>query len=380
MNEKLEKLLLVLLAIGISFLFYIDINLVNNQIIQYMIILPIFLVYFIFFFIIEKKKMNLYLIAQILLFILLFFFASDKFGIKKSDYISLFGFLIIPIMIILFQQLEKKNALLNYFIYVFTITEIILIIVKLNSTDILGLSDINAMRKTFPRWPNYFAVISSVKVGITFYLMRIKKITSREFYLSIIISAIVIFLSLSRTSIIMLIVIIMINMLVLLEKQSIKNIIKNNLKQIIIVSFVLIIVSISFIAKGNSIHNGLLSSIEGRLRIWKDLIPFIKDNWLIGIGFRSTYDTVTLVDGRGSTHNDFIDIFIKSGIIGFLTIYSYFFRRTFILFKKGRIELASIIISIFIAGLFQNPLKDITIMVIFSLLISCSYNRFNKIY
>jgi len=68
-----------------------------------------------------------------------------------------------------------------------------------------------------------------------------------------------------------------------------------------------------------------------------------------------------------------LDLLLKSGLFGLVFIYGYIFKRLFILIKYKKYEYSGIVVSILIGSLVQNPLKNISIMVIFALLISFSY-------
>lgn len=372
-NTTYNHITSIILVFGMIFSF--PLAFVDMNIQQYLIIGPIILVYLIELFIIKNKNLKLSQLNIICIIFIIFIAASFKYGFSVSSLIPLFGILLIPVTIIIFSQKSKEFLLqlLLYFSMLFSIYEVMLVINSLYygyflSSDYYGVT---LFRENISfDWPNYFAMLSALKIGVVSYLRKSGYVNTKLIYIFTAISLITIIGSVSRTAIIMAVIILLVPTIYnILFNSNKQKFIKIVISAALVIGF-LLVTAIVFIFKASNSGAALSRTLNARLGRWEEAFDIVTNNPLIGIGFRST---TSFVEGIGSTHNDYVDILLKGGLIFIVIFYGYLARRLFILFKNKEIELFSLICSILVAGFVQNPLKKSTIIILFAIFIALSY-------
>lgn len=373
---NIEKILNFILALGVCLVINLSSVVSNYQMPQYYIVIPVLFIYLIYLFMLKQKKINLNILLLIALPILSLIITAPGFGVSSNDFVSVFGFILIPVMVLIFVNSDIKSFI-RYYVYIYSIVEIAAVFLLTLRGGLFNVYVVLKFREIFFTWPNAFSMMSAIKFGYTYILAKdnSKSRTNRILQL---ISVIVIFISLSRTGIAMLLIIYFstntLNYIKRNKSLSIKKL--YNLSKVSIILILFIIVAFYAIAQKNTSWGATTQhTISERLWRWNDTFQVIKDNYLFGTGFRSTVRIVG--EHIGSTHNDYLDLMLKSGIFIFTAIYGYFLARTLRLYKYGRYEEFSILLAIYASSFVQNPLKFISTMVLFSVILACSY-KINK--
>lgn len=320
------------------------------------------------------KKESLFLNNKILISIITMTFciqvvSSFKFGINKVDIVPFAAAYIIPIMIYIFQDYKEEDYMFLYkcISSAWLLMEVFLIIRYISLVGFtFDFYKVTTLRGTFTMWPNYFSMFSIVKLGIN--LLYIK--SDKKYYMaSNIISFIILTLSQSRTTAI-LFYILMISYIIFVRKIKINK--KQIAKDIIFLIATVIIINFTFSFKASMPNNTISHTIQSRENRWDILKLAIKDNLAIGYGFRSVTTMIQKEYGKniGSSHNDFIDILFKGGIIYFLFFYGLNFYLFIKSIKYKKYSDGIFIVMIIVAGMVQNPLKSFPFLLIYALAVS----------
>ncbi len=373
-----EKILCFFLALGVCFIFRAGNYKLGDYLIQqFFIIIPSLFLLCIYIIINTQHNLNVSLFLLIIISIIIFLITSFKFGIENKDFLSLMGFLILPIMIILFNNIKSKEFFIYYYIAIFTVLEIIAITWLINNRAIFNIWDTVKLRGIFYVWPNYFSMLSVIKYGCI-CIMKKKNISLDRTMILSSISIATVFLSLSRTGIFMLIIVFIINNLLNYKSSKAKHNLYKKVNFIIILVVLILIAYKAIGFKSLSAAATIERTIKSRTNTWISIIETAKENIILGTGFRSTIKYIG--NNLSSSHNDYIDFLLKGGVVGFTMIYGFFLHRIIILFKKEEYEVLSVIISILAGSFVQNPLKNISIMVLFAFMLSYSYPSNNTNY
>ena len=174
----------------------------------------------------------------------------------------------------------------------------------------------------------------------------------------------------------------------------------------IVVLFISGVVVFLFIPEIQSRFTSIFSAAqnEGRLNIWHTSYLMFKDNWLVGVGhgnfdfYFEKFKVPGFYDAQGHAHNDYLNVAVLNGILGFLTwigmwiAWFYYAIRAYRLPERTDIEkniLLSAILGIsgiLVAAIFQCYYTDLEnnilwwVMVAVSLQISIQSksNKTNK--
>ena len=111
-----------------------------------------------------------------------------------------------------------------------------------------------------------------------------------------------------------------------------------------------------FIISGRIVDNILdPQTSEGtRFRIWSDVLDYVVFNPVTGSGFLGSW--ILGIDA-GSSHNQYIDVFLRLGFIGFF-VYVFLLWRIWILLLKNNVLLFCGFSGVLIYGIFHETFKE----------------------
>lgn len=112
-----------------------------------------------------------------------------------------------------------------------------------------------------------------------------------------------------------------------------------------------------------------IGSTSERLGLWTLMLEIISVNPITGSGFAGVY---LFADGQGSSHNQILDIFFRTGVIG-LIFYSWFWWKLLAFYKKYNRGVLSGLIAVFVFGIFHETTKLSYGAVIFFVLLNKMY-------
>jgi O-antigen ligase len=112
-----------------------------------------------------------------------------------------------------------------------------------------------------------------------------------------------------------------------------------------------------------------IGSTSERLGLWTLMLEIISVNPITGSGFAGVY---LFADGQGSSHNQILDIFFRTGVIG-LIFYSWFWWKLLAFYKKYNRGIFSGLIAIFVFGIFHETTKLSYGAVVFFVLLNKMY-------
>jgi len=263
---------------------------------------------------------------------------------KTFTYLSAFIF-----FVFLFKT--NKSYFLKYF-------PIIISLILLTETSLVLLEFIDRYKENYTRTLGLRAFTGNINITafimvlqIPFYIYQAKKWKFLKIFFPVIFFTVILLGSRGANLSILLVLIIFV---LLTFIKRFKVISKKNLVQIIL-SFVVAIGINNFlfdknedIKKGTSVSyidrttNLNTSSTQQRLRFYGDAIQSIKKNFFFGIGLGNwkiesiIYDKPHMKGYKVPyhVHNDFLEVFSETGIIGFILYYGIAFIAIFIVWKK----------------------------------------------
>lgn len=350
----------------------------------------IFTLLTIYYFLTSRIKIKKYLITiSFLLFLgATLLWTPDKFEALKL-YINLIG--PITYFILLFIINDKKHSIKIIFNYC-----MLVVVADIISFTVLGnvgymdgtsahvLRGIHLSRSTMIVYLNFCVFI------FLYYLNLHKNINDKEKYKTIIfifLSLLLIVLSKSSTGVIT--VALFVPLLVVLRKRKLSKLI---LKLSILIAILLPVMNIS-----SSFLNKIVVSIfgknltfSGRRYIWDYVLQKLSTNPIKGNGFNSTQyllkgKVIPIYERIAShAHNGFVELFLQTGLIGFILLISVMiitYKYTFRLEKKESNLLRAYIV-VFVVFNFMEPyiLNNVSVItlwlpLIFIITINSKRNR-----
>lgn len=91
-----------------------------------------------------------------------------------------------------------------------------------------------------------------------------------------------------------------------------------------------------------------------RIRIWTDIIEYVFQNPFTGSGFLGSW---AIVEGTGSAHNQYLDMFLRMGIFGFTIYIALLWRICCTLLKRNRFLFCGFF-GVLIYGIFHETFKE----------------------
>lgn len=161
----------------------------------------------------------------------------------------------------------------------------------------------------------------------------------------------------------------------------------------LLVSIIIILITIIFISKNEFARIGFQTfydnielitntnpkdfdteSSEGeRFVLWETVLNVVKSNFISGTGFAGIH---LFTKENGSTHNQYVDVLLRTGIVGLL-FYLYFWLKSFLFYKKFDPYIFSGLVSVFIMGFFHETTKLSYGGFIFFMLCNITFSKLN---
>lgn len=236
------------------------------------------------------------------------------------------------------------------------------------------LAIIGYVREYLPSYPNYFAMFLIIHFCARLYLLEKRSIIIDLWILMVII------ITLSRTALVGLIIFLLIYIF-----GNKKYTFQKKMAVVLIATFLLTPLSYFLLmSKGASFGSTMEHTLLSRYFRWETALEVFSEHPLIGYGFDRSVNIVSnyhYVSGRmlelGSMHNDYIDLLIKSGIIGLLMFLAFCLNVLSEGIRKSR--LLFIIMLLMLAFAFiQSPFKNALLMFYLYFIIGAVLLNFHK--
>lgn len=346
---------------------------------------------------------------RVLLYFFLIYFFWQLLGILytsdvKMGWANIFGRLsLIVFPIIIFSPTEKVKTKIYFLLKTFAVSTTIYIIVCILYAFIRSLSIINSTWVFNPHpqdyyWLNYFYgmdfTLSIHPSYLAMYVLLsffIAIEASGDQYLKMkhrvlwIINSLFLLISLyfisSRAGILA--------AFISIPYLGIQKFIKTNRYRLLwlVFMFLLIPVSIFVINKNLRIQNIFKAKAEeqkteikiqdDRLKIWKSAINIISDNLIVGVGIGDVrdelvkeynrQDEIRLSENRLNAHNQFLEVFIENGLIGFVIFLSLISFMIYLAISEANLIYGLFILMMIVFFMFETTLYRLAGVSFFSL-------------
>ncbi len=348
-----------------------------------------------------KNEKKITFILQVVFFLLLFlgYFISNNKTEASGVIVKKLSFIVFPVLFVLSgkQFSERKHIFLSLFVLGNIVAALISFFyalynsINFESNKLLfdSVKDESNNFFTYTTFsvfhhPAYFSMYIVFSIAILFYLKKKSIIFNSHkknilFWLIIIFFALTIFFLSSRAG--------MLSLLLLLSWKMYNYLKKHNKTFIKIASIVLFLVSLLFLSQNARVirtYNEVTNVISqgknykhypSRLFLWESAIEVISENFWLGTG---TGDTKEMLSEKTkkykhrdkditklNAHNQFLEIFMSSGIIGFLIFISILIICLLKAIKSNN-ELFILFLTIIIFNfLFESMLNTIAGIVFF---------------
>jgi O-antigen ligase len=230
------------------------------------------------------------------------------------------------------------------------------------------------VQEYLPIYPNYFAMFLVIHFCARVFLLK-----KRSLIIDLWVFA-VILITLSRTALLGLIIFYLIY-IIGNNRFSFQN------KLAVVLIAVLLLIPLSYfvlMSKGASFGSTLEHTFLTRYFRWETAIEVFAEHPLIGYGLDRSVNIVSnyhYIGGNmpelGSTHNDYIDVLIKSGIIGLLVFLAFCMKVICEGIRKSRL-LFLIMLLMLAFAVIQNPFKNVLLMFYLYFIIGAVLLNFHK--
>lgn len=219
-------------------------------------------------------------------------------------------------------------------------------------------------------WPNYFAI----SLGLAFGLIAFWDGSKRRFWLLGVIGAVMV-LSTSRTGAVLPVI----TFCIWLWRSKDRRL---WIRLVLLLAVMVFVIGV-FLSKTFTSENSLIGSLQraydGRMGRTEAALDVWGEHLLLGYGFESFGDLVTdyyfagTLASVGSSHNDYIDLLVRGGLLYSLVFWGWIAALTYMGLRarfRGEValasrNLASLILGLMIAGFAQNPFKTPEILAVF---------------
>lgn len=284
-------------------------------------------------------------------FVMVFIFFVSSFQSISIETINAFGFFLG--VTILFEFCFIFNLNTERFFCIFNKVFVILLVycaviigyyfIKINYLIYI----VPYVRRFITFYPNKFAVLLVIH-----FWMRKFYLKSRNNIVDIGI-LIMVFVSLSRTAILVL----MLSLIIYFIKNYQLNL-KTFLKLFLVLIILGVPIYISLNQKAISDRATLERTFSNRMYIWSNVMKFSKDNLFLGAGFKRSSEILNFYNvGYNSIHNSYIEVLIKSGVIGLLS-FIMFIGKILLIGNKYSLSLLMITSILLVSSIFQNHFTD----------------------
>ena len=352
----------------------------------------------------QKGLQQWFYVVSVLVFIAFIYaaFRGDSFLNSAEKTLRNISFVILPLYI-----LRYKTIFSNQKHKIFTLFVAGNLVASLACIGYAGYSFIFSDAETSVffykefsifRHPGFFATFISISAILAYAVIICEKVKigMREKLLiifSISIFFLTIFLLSSRSGFLMMFVaIIMIVVHYSLNSKSI--LVKVSLVLFSVVFLILILNNPRFEMLIKAVKSANITTNEkgktysdARITVWRSAIPVISENFYLGVGTDRVIKTLAEEHKierykNFSTHNQFLNLFIAAGVIGFLILLSYFVLLIIISFSsRNRILLMTVVIvglSLMFEALFESVAGSFFFPFLLSLQVFSAYSKDSK--
>jgi len=248
---------------------------------------------------------SLRLISIFCVFYLAFYFIKNKTDLKNLIFIGIFSALI-PSLLAFYQYFTKTGISLPF----------------------EGIY--NRIFGTFAH-PNLFAYFLIIPIALLFYQLytnKLKKVTDVLNYPLIALYGLILILTFTRGAWLAVMLVILIIGIIKYRKLLV-------IALIAIIGLYLFVTPIQ--SRVNNLFSNPYSSISWRINLWQDSIGYAKEKLLLGQGAGTAKEFI--LDKRGEEmgssdpHNDYLKIFLETGMIGLISYLALIFMIFFNLLK-----------------------------------------------
>jgi O-antigen ligase len=162
---------------------------------------------------------------------------------------------------------------------------------------------------------------------------------------------------------------------------------RNNRKRIFLVLLVIVFVLIPVFTTNervkiviDEVSNDAFMKLvkeDGRLNVWESAVRIIRQNTLLGVGIGDVRDELhkeyvkigdqDLIDNNYNVHNQFLEVFVESGIVGLFLFFLILLIALVISFRTGNKLLALFVLMMIIFFMFETVLYRLAGVAFFSL-------------
>ena len=338
-----------------------------------------------------KNKITIIVWCLRLLSIINFLLVSYRLGITREDIVAFVGTLSLTFFYELGYFIVTSGyfeRFLRYWIWIYTAICIYWLLILLPIFFKYGLAEIIYRCKifiTYPlswHWPNAFGLYLVLLFWMVIYFSQ----QNKKYLLALIFILPVLFFTYAKAAFLAW----AISMGVAVWQQRKKKILTSIVLVLILLApFIYAVFGMKSMPSGSSIQH----SVEMRKYRWEIAFSQWKKCPLLGYGFRS-YTTITpqyYYEGErrslpvGSSHNDYVDLLLRGGIIYSILFWTFVLT---IIWRGFRVKneqknlpryLSYSIIALLVAALFQNPFKEpVTLALFWSYVAAIAYYR-NKL-
>lgn len=111
--------------------------------------------------------------------------------------------------------------------------------------------------------------------------------------------------------------------------------------------------------------NQYVSTLNNRTELWRVILPYARENWLVGVGFGAFWDASRLDRLREATgrvvtscHSTFIEIFVRSGMIGAILFIATLLAGVVVAFRQHQAD-GAFLCSLLVFVLFEAFVESI---------------------
>jgi len=278
-----------------------------------------------------------------------------------------------------FKKFLKYWTWLNMVTCIFLLSIALSIIFKYNFVNFIEQS--NTLKIYYPSWPNYFGIYLILLFWLVVYFGQ----RNKKYFFSLLFIFPTLFFTFSRTTFLALLVSIFFGIFLKRKKFFIPAV----LILILLVSTGYILFKIKEAA---GFGTSLSHTIVMRQLRWKAALSYYQEHPFLGSGFRSFTEEVpefSYSDSRlismGSSHNDYIDLLIRGGLLYSLAFWLFVLYLVWQGFIKKNDKVCLLkylsysIIALLVSAIFQNPFKDPFILALFWSYVAAIayYSKFN---
>lgn len=312
-----------------------------------------------------------------IVFLFIFLISSFYMDLSLSRIASFIGMISITFFyelpFIFNIELKRFFSIFNkLFILFLSYSSVIILyyLIKIRSP----IAIIDYVQEYLPIYPNYFAMFL-----VTHFCARVFLLKKRSLIIDLWIFAVIV-ITLSRTALLGLVIF---SLICIAGNKRFP--LQNKLAVILIA--VLLLTPLSYfvlMSKGASFGSTLEHTFLTRYFRWETAIEVFAEHPLIGYGLDRSVNIVSnyhYIGGNmpelGSTHNDYIDVLIKSGITGLLVFLAFCMNVICEGIRKSRL-LFLIMLLMLAFAVIQNPFKNVLLMFYLYFIIGAVLLNFHK--